>query len=604
MICIFILTTPYHGLHQNDQHAYFLSLATDQPWHPFLNVALTIDKWSKRLSHTRVTQKLCQIVCVCVCVCACVCTSVRLCVCMRACVCICILDKWKTEYEALFTFNTEPGTFDDAFYEECLKDLEDLEQNGPVHFNLDQPIDTQEVKKVIEKAKFNKSIGIDNLPNEIFKNGKSTEVITKLFNKVYDTSIVPTIWRLAIIKPIPKNSTMDPRLPLQYRGISLLSTVYKLYASVLNNRIVNVAEGNQCFVDEQNGFRKNRSCSDHLFTLTSIIRNRKHRKLSTYVAFVDLEKAFDRIDRTLLYYKLRNMGFGGKIYQAVKTIYQKCSARININDYLTNNFSSEFGVRQGDSLSPTLFGLFINDLATDLNNSGNGINIENDLSVKVLMFADDLAILSESEQDLQNMIQSLYTWCKKWRMKVNVNKTKIVHFRNKGQQHTHFNFSYGSEDIEVVESYKYLGLIFDDHLDYNTTANALSGSAGRALGGIYSKFKKLNGLGYQTYTKLYHTGVVPIMDYCSGIWGYQNFGKLNTIQNRSQRLYLGVHRFASNLAINGDMGWVNSNTRRKLEMLRLWKRLIKMDNSRLSKKIILWDKVKLLEIGVMRFLNC
>ena len=197
------------------------------------------------------------------------------------------------------------------FYEECVSNFEDLEQNGPIHFNLDQLIDLNEVKKVIENAKLNKSIGIDNLPYEIFKNGKLTQVLAKLFNKVYDTCIIPTIWRLAIIKPLPKNSTMDPRLPLQYRGISLLSTLYKLYASVLNNRIVNVAEDNQCFVDEQNGFRKNRSCSDHLFTLTSIIRNRKHIKLPTYVAFVDLDKVFDRIDRALFFFKLRKMGFRG-----------------------------------------------------------------------------------------------------------------------------------------------------------------------------------------------------------------------------------------------------------------------------------------------------
>ena len=101
-----------------------------------------------------------------------------------------------------------------------------------------------------------------------------------------------------------------------------MSTVYKLYASVLNNRIITVSEENHCFTDEQNGFRKDRS--DHLFTLRSVIRNRKHRKLQTYVAFVDVEEAFDRIDRTLLLYKLRNLGFEGKSYNAIKSIYQKC----------------------------------------------------------------------------------------------------------------------------------------------------------------------------------------------------------------------------------------------------------------------------------------
>ena len=118
-----------------------------------------------------------------------------------------------------------------------------------------------------------------------------------LFNKIYESSITPTIWNLAIVKPIPKNSLADPRLPLEYRGISLLSTVYKLFTSVLNNRIVQIAEQHKLYADEQNGFRKNRSCEDHLFSLSSIIRNGKREKLPT---FVDFEKAFDRVDRNLL----------------------------------------------------------------------------------------------------------------------------------------------------------------------------------------------------------------------------------------------------------------------------------------------------------------
>ena len=503
-----------------------------------------------------------------------------------------VLSKWKCDYEALFTFQPEPGVYDDDFYEECLHNLDNLEKEGQVLYDLDYEIESQEVKKVIDNAKCNKSVGTDNLPYEIFKTGATNDLLVNLFNKIYDTGIIPTVWRLAVIKPIPKNSLTDPHLPLQYRGISLLSTVYKLYSSVLNNRIINASEENECFTEEQNGFRKNRSCADHLFTLTSVIRNRKHQRLPTFVAFVDLEKAFDRVDRKLLFYKIRKLGFGGKLYEAIKNIYQQCKARINVSGCLTDEFTTDFGVRQGDCLSPTLFGLFINDLASDIKTSGRGIYINDDLRIKILMYADDLAIISESEEDLQTMLNSLHDWCKKWRMRVNVTKTKVVHFRIKSQPCTTTKFTYGNETMDITDNYKYLGLILDEHLDYNVTASVLSGSAGRALGGICSKFKKLKGLGYQTFTKMFHTGVVPIMDYCSGIWGYQKFGKVESLQNRALKFYLGVHKFSPNLAVNGDMGWVNSSTRRKVEMLRYWNRLIAMDDNRLTKKVFMWDKDK------------
>ena len=311
----------------------------------------------------------------------------------------------------------------------------------------------------------------------------------------------------------------------------------------MNRRIIGVSEEHDCFAEEQNGFRKNRSCTDHVYTLTSIIRNRKQNKQPTFVAFVDLEKAFDRVDRNLLFFKLRSLGFGGKLYQAIKSIYHTCKARININGYLTTEFSSEFGVRQGDSLSPTLFGLFINDLAHEINTSGHGIKITNNFKINMLMYADDLAIISESEEDLQNMLDSLHEWCTKWCMRVNVNKTKIVQFRCKSQSATNKQFLYGNKHVEVVSKYKYLGLILDEYLDYNTTATALAGSAGRALGSVCSKYKKLKGLGYQTFTNMYNSGVVPIMDYCSGVSGCQNFGKIDTVQNRALRFYLGVHKF-------------------------------------------------------------
>ena len=270
-------------------------------------------------------------------------------------------------------------------------------------------------------------------------------------------------------------------------------------------------------------------------------------------------------------------------------IYSDCKSCVNVNGHLTGEFLSECGVRQGDTLSPTLFGLYINDLAEELKNSGHGIKLDGDLTISSLLYADDLAIIAESEESLQEMLNVLENWCKRWRMRVNVKKTKVIHFRTRTQQQSVFKFSLNNNALEYVDKYKYLGIVLDEHLDFNTTASVLAGSAGRALGSISSKFRHLKGLGFKTFTTLYHSGVVPILDYCSSIWGYQKLDQVDTIQNRAIRFYLGVHKYAPNLAINGDIGWISSGIRRKVEMLRYWNRLIKMNGNTLTKRVFEWD---------------
>ncbi len=102
----------------------------------------------------------------------------------------------------------------------------------------------------------------------------------------------------------------------------LLSTVYKLFSGILNKRIVNVADTNQLFADEQNGFGEGRSCIDHILVLSSIIRNRKAKGLSTYITYIDFEKAFDCIDRKLLFHKLMSISrISAKILDFIKSIY-------------------------------------------------------------------------------------------------------------------------------------------------------------------------------------------------------------------------------------------------------------------------------------------
>ena len=139
---------------------------------------------------------------------------------------------------------------------------------------LNRIISLEEVKSVVMVAKSGKSVGIDKIPYEVLKFPIVISLLHSLLNLCLDTGIVPTAWEKALISPIPKGTSKDKRMPLNYRGISLISVVSKLYSNVLNNRLMKYLENENIFADEQDGFRPHRLCEEHIFSATTFVRNR------------------------------------------------------------------------------------------------------------------------------------------------------------------------------------------------------------------------------------------------------------------------------------------------------------------------------------------
>ncbi len=163
---------------------------------------------------------------------------------------------------------------------------------------------------------------------------------------------------------------------------------------------------------------------------------------------------------------------------------------MKVNDNVTEWYETASGLRQGDSLSPTLFSLFINDPIKKVKYLNLGVSVHY-IIISILAFADDLVIISESEEKLQSMIKWVEIWCKKWRVKVNTDKTKVVHFRSNRKRCTEFNFTFDNSPLNVVNKYKYLCIILEEHLNFNLTDSVLPNAARQGLGTVISKLKTL-----------------------------------------------------------------------------------------------------------------
>ena len=314
--------------------------------------------------------------------------------------------------------------------------------------------------------------------------------------------------------------------------------------------------------------------------------------LHVFTCFVDMAKAFDRVNRGILFMKLANIGISGDILESIKALYADCRASINVNDDYTDFFSIMSGVKQGDVISPTLFSIFINDLVKGIKELNEGVDISPDLTVGILLFADDIVLLAPTELNLQSELDYLHSWCNKNMMDVNINKTKVVHFRKSNTDRTEFNFKLGNNDIEIRGNYKHLGVVLNEYLDFTETANVLSESAERAFSSLIVNLYNKMDLLYSSYTKVYESKIVPIMDYASGVWGAKCFPKSDTLHNRIIRFFLGVHKCTSNAVIQGDMGWIPPSVRRQFNCLQLWNRFLNMNENRLTRRIFQWDYSK------------
>ena len=204
----------------------------------------------------------------------------------------------------------------------------------------------------------------------------------------------------------------------------------------------------------------------------------------------------------------------------------------------------------------------------------------------VLAYADDLVLLASNEHDLNKLLHILNSWCSRWRVLVNVDKTKVMHFRKKTVSVTDSKFCINNKELEIVSKYQYLGTVVDEQCNSQTVAESLAGAGSKALGQLLNKTRAHLDLGFVSFTKLYTSTVNAIVDYRSGAWGCGgDFKKIDVIQSRAGRFYCGLPKTCPIAGLNGELAWTPGVVRRDIETIRLYNQIIMMSEMRLTRKI-------------------
>ncbi len=484
------------------------------------------------------------------------------------------LDSWFQHFRALLEKEVD-FDFDD---ENAVQDNES---------SLNRPISKEEVLLAFKKLKNKKAAGPDGIIGEMLKNSGTyvIDFFVKFFNALFEKGIFPTKWTESIVFPLFKKG--DVNNPNNYRGISLGDASCKLYSTIINLRLQEWVEVNNITGEHQAGFKKNYSTIDHMFTLLAFVQKQFSLNRKLYVAFIDFEKAFDSINRKLLWPILLKNGINGKLYRCIKSMYNSVKVRVRCGSKMTDYINCTFGVKQGDVCSPVLFSLFINELALEvIQNGRHGASFINDyFELFILLLADDVVLLSETVIGLQTQLNSLQRASSSLQLKVNMSKSNIVVFRKGGYLGARERWTYDSVVLPVVNVYKYLGVLFSTKLSFTASCHDLTSKAKNAALCIMQKLRMLNNNSFELFLKLFDSQVQPIALYGAELWGLETAAvHCEKVHLFALKRFLGVEMRTPNDLVYGETNryplFVNSAVR----CIRYWLKLTRMEASKLPSK--------------------
>lgn len=391
------------------------------------------------------------------------------------------------------------------------------------------PCDPGEIDKIIKSFVTKKSSGHDGINSTLIKpiSDAVSIPLTKVINLSLETGCVPE--KMKIAKIIPLYKAKNKELFTNYRPISLLPVFSKVLEKVIHKRLYSFLSRNKILYKSQYGFRLNHSTINAVTELTYDTLQSLEEKYSSLAVFLDLSKAFDTIDHSILLKKLEHYGVRGNALEWFRSYLVQRKQFVSFRGHSSKILTMPCGVPQGSVLGPLLFIIYSNDTPNALNHS------------KAILFADDTTLyykskdISELFRNVGRDLYNLNDWFRANKLSLNVGKTNYMLFSKHQTRPPDMVLSIGDEVLKQVNSTKFLGLHIDDCLKWD---KHIEHCRKKISSGIYAMNVSKHILSSDNLKILYNSLVLPYLNYGTILWGntylkYTN--KLEILQKKAIR---------------------------------------------------------------------
>ena len=371
-------------------------------------------------------------------------------------------------------------------------------------------------------------------------------VITQVFNAVLK-SRYPSAWQVSALVPVPKPKGR-PDVFDDYRGIAVSAVLSKLFSIAMMARLDSWAEKQGLRAAGQAGFRAGRGTPDNCFVLRHMIDSAAVKKKPLYCAFIDFSKAYDRVDRKLLWEVLRGCGLHGHMLDTIMHMYQVTKLQVRAQGELGEPFEAGVGVKQGCPISPLFFGLLIDRLEAHLEREcpESGAQLAAHV-LRALLYADDVVLTADTPAGLQQLLHGLEKFCVANSMFVNMGKSAVVVFNRRWHSSAMpggLQLLYNGAPLPVESHYVYLGLRFEDGQPARAALTGAVSKARKAMMAMFGRCYKMGVHNVDVQGHLFDALVKPVLCYGCEVWAVDWISEQcrNGYDFASGRAELEVHK--------------------------------------------------------------